>query len=73
MTTMQKLGLDKLSVEERLSLIGELWDSVLDGRDDVELTPEQEAELDRRLDLQEADPKRGSSWEEVKARIRAAR
>jgi len=73
MTTLQKLGLDKWTVEDRLNLIEELWESVLNGDSNAGLTPEQEAELDRRLDLQEADPKRGSSLEEVEARIRASR
>jgi putative addiction module component (TIGR02574 family) len=58
-----------LSPAERLELIGELWDS-LDATD-VELTPEQCAELDRRLDALEIAGPVGAPWHEVEARIRA--
>lgn len=66
--TLQSLGLDRLSVEERLALIGELWDSL-----DTEppLTDAQKADLDQRLAAFQADPKAGSTWDEVKARLKA--
>ena len=66
--TLQSLGLDKLTPAERLALIGELWESL-----DAEppLTDAQKAGLDSRLAAFEADPKAGSSWEEVKARLKA--
>lgn len=60
-----------MSPEERLELIGELWDSL--EHEQVPLTPEQKAELNRRLDkLEQAGPS-GSAWEDVEARIRARR
>jgi putative addiction module component (TIGR02574 family) len=64
--TLQSLGLDRLSAEERLALIGELWDSL-----DAEppLTDAQKADLDQRLAAFHADPKAGSTWDEVKARL----
>lgn len=40
-------SLTHLSAQERLDLIGQLWDSLED--DNVSLTPAQRAELDRRL------------------------
>lgn len=67
--TLQSLGLDKLTVEERLALIGELWESL--DADQPALTDAQKADLDRRLAAFHADPKAGSSWEEVKARLKA--
>jgi putative addiction module component (TIGR02574 family) len=70
-TRMQQLGLDGLSVVEKITLIGELWDSL--GDESFPLTDEQEAELERRIELYKADPKRGSPWPEVMARIRASR
>lgn len=66
--TIQDLGIDQLSAEHRLRLIGEIWDS---------LTPEtapipdhHREELDRRLAAADADPAAGSPWEEVRARLR---
>jgi putative addiction module component (TIGR02574 family) len=60
----------ELSPQERLDLIDELWDSL--GPDDLPpLTPEQEAEIDRRLDAHEKDPSRAVPWEDVRARLRS--
>ena len=50
---MTMIDIDHLSPQERLELIGRLWDSLDD--EDVPLTPEQEAELDRRLATADAD------------------
>jgi putative addiction module component (TIGR02574 family) len=49
---MATLDIARLSVAERLDLIGELWDSLT--ADDVALTPAQEAELARRASAFEA-------------------
>lgn len=59
----------ELPVEERLDLVGEIWDSIAQVPDAVELTEMQRAELDRRLEAYRRDPKTGSPWAEVKARI----
>lgn len=59
----------KLSPEERLELIGEIWDSLED-----ELPPisqELQQELDRRLADHERNPSEGRPAAEVIARIRA--
>jgi len=58
-----------MSVDERIALIGEIWDS-LDPAD-VPLTDAQRAELDRRLDDLENDPDLGIPWEEVLRQIRS--
>jgi putative addiction module component (TIGR02574 family) len=54
-----------LTVEERLRLIEDLWDSVADDPDAIPLTDAQAEELDRRLQAyrQEGDP--GRPWREV--------
>jgi len=69
-STMKSLGIDQLSVAERILLVEEIWDSIADAPDEVPLTDAQRSELDRRLDAYEADPHAGSTWEEVKARLR---
>jgi putative addiction module component (TIGR02574 family) len=67
-SNMHRLGIDAWSVEDRLRLIGEIWES-LDHAADV---PESHREeLDRRLARADADPTAGSSGEEVLARLRA--
>lgn len=59
----------KLSPEQRLDLIGELWDSLKDDLPPPD--PELLAELDRRLAEYEQNPEEGRSAAEVIARIRA--
>lgn len=62
-------GLDKLSVPDRLLLVDELWDSIAEEEDSLLLTDAQKTDLERRLEAIDADPSRGSTWEQVKARL----
>jgi putative addiction module component (TIGR02574 family) len=57
----------RLYPEERLTLIGELWDS-LDPAD-VPVTPTQRVELQRRLDRFEQDRSGGITWEQLRAQL----
>ena len=69
--TIHDLGIDQLSAEDRLRLIGEIWDSL-----SIHDTPIPEShlkELDRRLAAADADPAAGRPWEEVRVRLRTAR
>ncbi|MFO0965911.1 MAG: addiction module protein [Gemmataceae bacterium] len=68
--TMKSLGIDQMSVAERIRLMGEIWDSIAaEDTGQLKLTEAQERDLERRLAAYKADPKAGSSWEEVKARL----
>ena len=58
----------QLSVEDRLYLVQDLWDSI-PAEDFPPLTEGQMAELDRRLAEHEKDPRRAAPWEEVRARL----
>jgi putative addiction module component (TIGR02574 family) len=59
-----------LTVSERIELVGDLWDSIAAVPEQVELTESQKAELDRRLREHQDNPKAGSPWEQVKARLK---
>ena len=69
--TLDELGLNHLSVEDRLSLAEILRDSVAADLQNQDTTPAQAAELARRVALDEADPSRGIPWEVVRAEARA--
>jgi putative addiction module component (TIGR02574 family) len=69
---MKTLGIDQLSVAQRLLLVEEIWDSIDEEASELSLTDVQREDLQRRLAAYEANPKLGSSWEEVKARLRGA-
>ena len=67
--TLQSLGIDQLSRDDRLALVQALWDSIAaEGR--TVLTKAQCEELERRADEDDADPDGGIPWEDVKARSR---
>jgi putative addiction module component (TIGR02574 family) len=61
----------KLSVEERLQLVENLWDSIeADTRDKpFELSDDEKAELERRISEHEANPGSALDWNEVRARL----
>jgi putative addiction module component (TIGR02574 family) len=70
---MARVALDiaKLTTEERLDLIEELWESLgPEERDRIPLTVEQQEELDRRLDALEREGPTGISSDELFDRIR---
>ena len=69
--SLKSLGIDQLSVEERLALVEELWDSIAESSGELPLSKAQRAELDRRLAEYEAHPDDVIPWEDVKASIAA--
>lgn len=69
MQTVTVADVLRLSVPERIRLAQEIWDSVVEVPEAVELTPEQAEEIDRRLSAYEKDPAQGSPWPDVKKRI----
>ena len=58
-----------MPIEDIVFLVQDLWNSIAEAAENVELTAEQREELDRRLEDFHRDPTAGSPWEEVKARI----
>jgi putative addiction module component (TIGR02574 family) len=67
--SMKSLGIEHLDIEERLSLVEELWDSIAADSAAVPLTPAQRAELENRIADHEANPDDVVSWSDVKTLI----
>jgi putative addiction module component (TIGR02574 family) len=61
----------ELSIDERIKLVEDLWDSIAAEQEVLHLTDEQRAELDRRLDTYEADGNRGRLATDAIAEIRS--
>lgn len=59
-----------LTVEQRLELIGELWDSIPDSLDELPVPDWHLQELERRLAAADAEPDTAIPWAEVKRRLR---
>jgi putative addiction module component (TIGR02574 family) len=69
METLTKLL--ELPATERVDIAMALWDSLTPTEQEAEfdLTPEQRAELDRRLAEHVADPTSAVPWEEVRRKL----
>lgn len=61
-----------LSAAEKLQLVEDLWDELAATPDAIPLYDWQKDELARRKANLANNPDAGSSWEDVKARIRSA-
>lgn len=61
----------KLPADERVEIALALWESLDDAQREAELalSPEQAAELDRRLAEHLANPRSAISWEEVRRKL----
>ena len=58
-----------LPISERIQLVTEIWDSIAEFPDEIELTPSTRKLLAKRLAAYRSNPNAGSSWQEVKHRI----
>jgi len=67
--SIQALGIDRLSVRERLELIEQIWDSLPEHVNPDEVPPWQLAELAKRRTEAVAAPVVGKSWREALGRF----
>jgi len=61
-------ALNELSDDEKIILIGELWDDVLTEKS-FRLTKEQKKELDKRIQYAQENPDELIPWDEVKEKL----
>ncbi|MFZ4397448.1 MAG: addiction module protein [Kiritimatiellia bacterium] len=61
----------KMTVPERIRLVVDIWDTIAEVPESVDLSESQKAELDRRLDAYHLHPETGAPWGEVRERIRS--
>lgn len=66
------IDVERLTVEERLDLIGRLWDSLGAGASTIPLTSPQRDELNRRVDDLDREGPTGTAWDEAVRRIRSS-
>jgi len=69
--TLEELGIDRLSIQERLALVQEILDSVMAERGPGPLSEAKRQELQRRLTDHAANPGDVIPWEQVKAEVEA--
>lgn len=71
MNTMAMTTVLSLSVPERIQLVEDIWDSIVEVPEEVGLTDELKMELDQRLAAYHQNPDEGSPWAMVRERIRS--
>lgn len=66
--TLEQFGIERLDAEQRLELIGLIWDSL--PRDSSFAPPDWHLdELERRIAAADANPEAVESWEAVRSRL----
>lgn len=65
--TLETLGIDRMSVEDRIALATAIWDSIAVEPHQPLLTEAQRQELARRLEDHAANPDDVVPWEQIKA------
>jgi putative addiction module component (TIGR02574 family) len=68
-TTFSLAEILQLSIDERIQLAQDIWDSVAAIPEAISLTDEQRIEFDRRLAEYEKDPGEGIAWEEFRKQL----
>lgn len=69
MATVSLDDILRLSIEERIQIVQEIWDSIATSSEALPLTDDEREELDRRLDDRIANPGVGTPWHEVRDRL----
>lgn len=59
----------KLPIQERIQLVEDIWDSIADVPETLEIPEWHRKELDKRLEAYHKNPKVGSPWSDVRSRI----
>ena len=69
--TIHELGIDRLSLEDRVGVAEAIWDSVTAEVESIALLPGRFAELERRYADSIARPEAVTPWDVIKARALA--
>ncbi len=59
----------QMPISERIQLVEDIWDSVAELPEVVEIPEWHKGELEKRMDAYHKNPKLGSPWADVKKRI----
>ena len=59
----------ELSVAEKIQIVEDIWDSIIQNPDQLPLSEKEKMELDKRLADHEKNPDDGIEWETLKKNI----
>lgn len=69
MRTKELSRILEMSVAQRILIVEEIWDSIVENPDSLPLTDSQKQELDKRLNSYYENPEADIPWEKVKERL----
>jgi putative addiction module component (TIGR02574 family) len=69
MKTITASDIATMPIQKRLELVEDIWDSIAEMPEAIEVPEWHKKELDKRLEAYHANPREGSPWKEVKKRI----
>jgi putative addiction module component (TIGR02574 family) len=67
--SIQELGIDRLSVADRITLAQDIWDSVADTVQRTSPSADEAAELDRRLAEDGNTPECAIDWQHIRSAV----
>ena len=70
MNSLKNINIQQLTQSERILLAEELWDSIAEEQDNLQVTEAQKKILEQRLSAYQASPDDSTSWDEVKNEMR---
>jgi putative addiction module component (TIGR02574 family) len=59
----------ELSIPERIQLVEDVWDTIVNEAEAIELTEDEKKVIDERLEAYHKNPDSGYPWEDVYKRI----
>jgi putative addiction module component (TIGR02574 family) len=59
--------ISKMALSEKISLVEEIWDTIVKDGEYPELTEQQSAELNRRMNSYHTNPSQGRLWSDIKS------
>ena len=59
----------ELSVAERIQIVEDIWDSIVNTPEEISLSEAEKAELNKRLESYQQNPNEGIEWETLKKNL----
>ena len=69
MNKISTVDIAELPLDERIQLVEDIWDTIAELPDTVEVPDWHKAELDKRLESYHANDREGTPWSELKAKL----
>jgi putative addiction module component (TIGR02574 family) len=69
MKTITATEIAGMPIQQRIQLVEDIWDSIAEMPEAVQIPEWHKKELEKRLEAYHANPEEGSPWQDVKKRI----